>query len=378
MTFRTLLAKTGSIKPAISSTIDLTLDLGAARYPTAFVLALLISLYFTPIVRRAAFKYGVLDVPNTKLKTHKEPTPYLGGVSIFLSFLFALALTVEGNLPPQITGILLSASIIVMLGLFDDLKVLSPKVKLFGQAIAVLVLVKAGIMVQLSFLPGWANLALTFFWVIGITNAINLIDVSDGLAAGITAIAGTFLYIIALMRVPDVIPMLVLPLIGSTVGFLAYNRPPAKIYMGDTGSMFLGFMLGAIAMIGKYTDGHHRVAWIAPIIILGIPIFDTLFVMVVRLIRGIPMMSGSPDHFAVRLRNNGFSAGAIAGLSYLAAVILGISGLVICHFEQQTALTVAGCISFAVILVIFALKKIGRGTAENPNERPANPSSDGL
>jgi UDP-GlcNAc:undecaprenyl-phosphate/decaprenyl-phosphate GlcNAc-1-phosphate transferase len=338
----------------------------------------LISLYFTPIVRRAAFKYGVLDVPNTKLKAHKEPTPYLGGVSIFLSFLFALALTVEGRLPPEITGILLSGSIIVMLGLFDDLKVLSPKVKLFGQAVAVLVLVKAGIMVQLSFLPGWVNLALTFFWVIGITNAINLIDVSDGLAAGVSAIAGTFLYIVCLMREPDVIPMLILPLIGSTVGFLAFNRPPAKIYMGDTGSMFLGFMLGAIAMIGKYTDGHHRVAWIAPIIILGIPIFDTLYVMVIRRIRGIPMMSGSPDHFAVRLRNNGYSAGSIAGLSYLFASCLGLAGLAICHFNQQVSLGVTAGVGIVAILCIIGLKRIGRGSpdATAPNSALPPPQID--
>ncbi|MEE2902614.1 MAG: MraY family glycosyltransferase [Myxococcota bacterium] len=326
---------------------------------------MLLSLYFTPIVRKAAVKYGVMDIPNTKLKNHKEPTPYLGGVSMYLAFLFALALTNEGQFPPKITGILLSASIIVMLGLFDDLKVLSPKVKLFGQAVAVLVLVKAGIMVQLSFIPGWANLMLTFFWVIGITNALNLIDVSDGLAAGITAIAGIFLYIIALMRTPDVIPMLILPLVGSAVGFLAFNRPPAKIYMGDTGSMFLGFMLGAIAMIGKYTDGHHRIAWIAPIIILGIPIFDTLYVMTVRFIRKIPVMSGSPDHFAVRMRNNGFSAVSIAATAYGFGIFLGLSGLAVCYFERSVAVSVAGVIVFVVILVTFMLKKLGRGPAHS-------------
>jgi UDP-GlcNAc:undecaprenyl-phosphate GlcNAc-1-phosphate transferase len=356
-----VLAETNFIESAVSSTIDLTLNLGAARYPVTFILALVLSLYLTPLMRKAAFKYGVLDVPDSRLKTHKEATPYLGGVAIFLAFLFTLALTIDGQIPPKTTGILLSASIIVMLGLFDDLKVLSPKVKLIGQAIAVLVLVKAGIMVQLGFLPGWANLALTFFWMIGITNAINLVDVSDGLAAGVTAIAGTFLYAIALMRPPDVIPMLVLPLIGATVGFLAYNRPPARIYMGDTGSMFLGFMLGAIAMIGKYTADHHRIAWVAPIIILGIPIFDTLFVMGVRFVRRIPVMSGSPDHFAVRLRNNGFSPGAIVGLSYLGACLVGTAGLLICIFDRQTAIIISISTVFGAILTTIALWRLGRG-----------------
>jgi len=168
-----------------------------------------------------------------------------------------------------------------------------------------------------------------------------------------------------LMRPPDVIPMLILPLIGATVGFLAYNRPPAKIYMGDTGSMFLGFMLGAIAMIGKYTADHHRLAWVAPIIILGIPIFDTLFVMGVRFIRRIPVMSGSPDHFAVRLRNNGFSPGAIMGLSYGAAIMLGTAGLLICFFDQKKSIALVASIAFAALIATIALWRLGRGTAEN-------------
>ena len=344
--------------------IDLSLDLGAARYPAAFVAALLISLYFTPVVRRAAIKYGVMDVPNTNLKAHKEPTPYLGGVSIFLSFLFALALSYQGAFTGKVTGILLSASIIVMLGLFDDLKVLSPKVKMAGQVVATLVLVKSGIMVQLSFLDPWANLMLTVFWMVGITNAINLIDVSDGLAAGVTSIAGMFFYIIALRRDPQIIPMLVLPLVGATLGFLAYNRPPARIYMGDTGSMFLGYMLGTIAMIGKYTEGHHRLAWIAPIIILGIPIFDTLFVMGVRAVRRIPIMGGSPDHFAVRMRNNGVSAGNIALRSYLAAFVLGAAGLMVCLKDMTTAAAIGGGVILTSLAVVIWLWRLGRGTAE--------------
>ena len=134
--------------------------------------------------------------------------------------------------------------------------------------------------------------------------------------------------------------------------------------MGDTGSMFLGYMLGTIAMIGKYTEGHHRLAWIAPIIILGIPIFDTLFVMGVRAVRRIPIMGGSPDHFAVRMRNNGVSAGNIALRSYLAAFVLGAAGLMVCLKDMTTAAAIGGGVILTSLAVVIWLWRLGRGTAE--------------
>jgi UDP-GlcNAc:undecaprenyl-phosphate GlcNAc-1-phosphate transferase len=334
-----------------------------------------LSLYFTPIVRRAAIRYGVLDVPNTSLKTHKEPVPYLGGVSMWLSFLFALAFTYEGSFSGQVTGILLSASIVVTLGLFDDLKVLSPKVKLGGQVVAVFVLIKSGIMVQLAILPPWANLLLTVFWMVGVTNAVNLIDVSDGLAAGVSSIAGMFLYIIALAADATVIPMLVLAQVGASLGFLAYNRPPARIYMGDTGSMLLGFLLGTVAMIGQYTF-NHRFAAVAPVVILGIPIFDTLYVMGVRKVRGIPMMQGSPDHFAVRMRNNGWPSGRIALVTYLAAGALGLAGLGICFFSFDVAVGITAGVGGLAGLTVLALWRLGRGPGAVPAGGPAPTPAD--
>lgn len=340
--------------------MDLTLDLGAARYPVVFVMALALSLYFTPIIRRAAIRYQILDTPNTALKTHREPVPYLGGVAIYLAFLFTLAFTYDFT--HEVLGILFAASIIVTLGLFDDLKVLSPTVKLLGQIIAAFVAVKAGIMIKLTFLPEWAAFSLTMVWLVGMTNAVNLIDVSDGLASGVASVAGMFLYIVALRSGADTIATLTLALVGATLGFLAYNRPPARIYMGDTGSMLLGFVLGSLAMIGHYTF-VHRLAAVAPVIILGVPIFDTLYVMGVRAYRRIPLMRGSPDHFAVRLRNRGVPAGRIAMIGYGAGFLLGGLGLALCFAPMEAAAGILGVVAVLALAATLALYKIGRGPA---------------
>lgn len=338
--------------------MDLTPDLGSFRYLAAFVLALALSLYFTPVIRKGAIRYGVVDTPDGQLKQHKEPVAYLGGIAVFLSFLFALATTYE--LTGAVLALLLSASIVVMLGLFDDLKVLPPTVKLAGQIVAALVLVKAGVMIRLTFLPEWLALGLTVLWLVGMTNAINLIDVSDGLAAGVSAIAGLFLYIVSLWNGHTTIGMVTLALVGATLGFLAYNRPPARIYLGDTGSMFLGFMLGALAMINHYTF-QNRVAALAPVVILGVPLFDTFFVMGARALRRIPLMRGSPDHFAVRLRNHGVPAGMIAAMSYLVSGLLGGLALTMCKVAEGVAWAVLGGLALAALGVVLGLWRLGRG-----------------
>ncbi|MEL7370719.1 MAG: MraY family glycosyltransferase [Myxococcota bacterium] len=338
--------------------MDLNLDLGDFRYAAAFLVALGLGFYFTPMIREGAIRYGVVDRPDGKLKQHERPVAYLGGVAIYLSFLFAVAVTYEFT--AQVLGLMLAASIVVMLGLFDDLKVLSPGAKLIGQLIAVLVLVKAGIMIRLTFLPDWAALLLTVFWLVGLTNALNLIDVSDGLAGGVACVAGVFLYIVSIWNGHTTIAMLTLALVGATCAFLAFNRAPASIYLGDTGSMFLGFMLGALAMSGHYTF-KHRVAAVAPVILLGVPIFDTLYVMGVRAIRGIPLMQGSPDHFAVRLRRNGWSASAIATLSYSVAALLGGLSLILCVVSEKAAFAILLALAGATMLVVLGLWRLGRG-----------------
>lgn len=343
--------------------MDLNLDLGPFRYVTAFVIAFATALYFTPVIRKGAIAYGVVDSPDGRLKVHKEPVAYLGGIAIYLAFLVAVAAAYEFT--SEVLGLLLGASIIVMLGLFDDLKVLTPEVKLLGQIVAALVLVKAGIMIRLTFLPEWACLALTILWLVGVTNAINLIDVSDGLASGVASIGGIFLYAISVYNGHTTIAVMTLALVGAALGFLAFNRPPARIYLGDAGSMFLGFMLAALAMSGHYTF-NHRVGAVAPVLILGVPIFDTLYVMGVRAVRGIPLMRGSPDHFAVRLRNNGHRAGRIAAIGYAAATLLGATALAMCYASRSWAYGIVGVVGVAAGLCVFALWRLGRGPGAEP------------
>jgi len=290
-------------------------------YILTFIVSAALALYITPIVQKGALQYDIVDRPDGKLKQHREPVAYLGGLAVYLAFLLTLALTFE--LSREVLGLLLSGTIIVILGIIDDFKVLPPRVKFIGQAIAVFVLIKSGIYIQLVFLPYWLCLVLSFFWLMATTNAFNIIDVMDGLAAGIGLIAACILFAVAIINQHTMIAILTLALAGSLLGFLKYNFAPARIYLGDTGSLFIGLMLGALSMIGAYTQ-KNNVACIAPVIILGVPLFDTMFVIYIRWMRGLPVFYGSPDHFALRLRKWRLSTRQTVILSYGASIALGL------------------------------------------------------
>jgi UDP-GlcNAc:undecaprenyl-phosphate GlcNAc-1-phosphate transferase len=325
-------------------------------YFFAFILALSIALYITPLVRKGALKYDIVDRPDGKLKNQKEPVAYLGGLSIYLAFLLTLALTFE--LSREVLGILLSGTIVVILGIIDDFKVLPPKIKFIGQAIAVLVLLKSEIYIKLVFLPPWLCLVLSFFWLMAITNAFNIIDVMDGLASGIGCIASFIFFIIAILNGHSLIAILTISLAGSLLGFLRYNFEPAKIYLGDTGSMFIGLILGALAMNRAYTQ-YNIVACVAPVIILGIPLFDTFFVMYVRWRRGMPVIYGSPDHFALRLRKWRLSTRQTVILSYVASTTLGLLSIVMQLTKHNVfALSIIVLVVFSGILLGLFLKRI--------------------
>ena len=325
-------------------------------YFFTFILAAALSLYITPIVRKGALQYDIVDRPDGKLKQQKQPVAYLGGIAVYLAFLLALALTFE--LSREILGILLSGTIVVILGIIDDFKVLPPKVKFLGQAIAALVLIKSGVYIKLVFLPSWLCLVLTFCWLLAITNAFNIIDVMDGLAAGIGCVAAGILFIVAIVNQHHVIATLTVALAGALLGFLKYNFAPAQIYLGDTGSLFIGLILGALAMIGSYTQ-NNVVACIAPVIILGIPIFDTLFVIYIRWLRGLPIIYGRPDHFALRLRKWRLSTRQTVIISYSAGFILGLLSLVLLFVPSIfIAIGVLVIILGFGVSVAFFLKKI--------------------
>jgi UDP-GlcNAc:undecaprenyl-phosphate GlcNAc-1-phosphate transferase len=290
----------------------------------SFLLAAVLAGWLTPRVREAAIRFGIVDRPDGHLKSQKEPVAYLGGLAIYLSFLLALALTVQFS--RETLGLLLAGSIVVLIGLVDDLGSLRPWTKLAGQAVAVAVLVKSGIYIKLTFLPHPVAIALSVVWLLACTNAFNLIDIMDGLSAGTAMVAATGLIVVANLGGNLDAALILAALAGSCLGFLRYNFEPAKIYMGDCGSLFLGLMLGATAMNNAYTK-TNRLAAIAPALMLGVPLFDMMFVMYVRWRRGLPVMLGSPDHVALRLRKWRLSTKQTVVGSYLATALLGLAAV---------------------------------------------------
>jgi UDP-GlcNAc:undecaprenyl-phosphate GlcNAc-1-phosphate transferase len=312
----------------------------------SFVLAAGLALWLTPRVREAAIRFGIVDRPDGRLKDQKEPVPYLGGVAIFLSFLLSLALTVQFS--RETLGLLLAGSIVVLVGLVDDLGSLKPWTKLAGQTVAVLVLVKSGIYIKLTFLPVPVALVLSIVWLLACSNAFNLIDIMDGLSAGTAMVASIGLIVVATLGGNRDAALVLAALSGACVGFLRYNFEPARIYMGDCGSLFLGLMLGATAMNNAYTT-TNRLAAVAPALILGVPLFDMLFVMYIRWRRGLPVMLGSPDHVALRLRKWRLSTRQTVLGSYVATAILGLAALGM----STASLAVAAWILLGV--TVFAL-----------------------
>jgi UDP-GlcNAc:undecaprenyl-phosphate GlcNAc-1-phosphate transferase len=324
----------------------------------SFGLAALLSYTFTPVAIRIARSYDLVDRPDGNLKTHDSAVPYLGGMSIYLAFLLTLAMTYDFN--QEVLALLLAGTIVVLLGLVDDIGALSPQAKFLGQSLAILALMKAGILIEIIYLPRYVSYPLTYVWLLGMTNAINIIDIMDGLAAGIGFIAAAALLTVAVMNGNVQIAILTATLAGSLLGFLRFNFDPARIYLGDTGSLFIGLNLGALAMIGRYTESNPW-AVIVPVVILGVPIFDTLFVMYIRKRRGISMFLGSPDHFALRLRRWALSKRQTVLASYASAVFLAGAGIVIMTASPGAALVLIGLLFIAFVAAVAALRRIDMG-----------------
>ncbi len=310
-----------------------------ARHVLGFILGGLLAYYGTPLFRRAALAINLVDRPDGRLKNHAEAVPYLGGLAVYLAFLMAISLAYEFS--PEVLAMLLAGTIVLLLGLIDDFGVLTPRAKLFGQAIAVFVLMRAGIRINLVFLPEWVDIPLTVLWLIGVTNAVNLSDIMDGLAGGLSFIACVMLFVVNHQNGDHATAFLTASLAGSILGFLRFNVRPARIYLGDSGSLFLGLMIGAVAMIGRYTERSPAGA-LAPVLILAVPVFDTLFVMVMRWRRGIPVFLGSKDHFPLRLRRKGLSVPMTVGTAWGAAIVLGLAGLAVMHLPFAWAVALAG------------------------------------
>ncbi|RMG58026.1 MAG: undecaprenyl/decaprenyl-phosphate alpha-N-acetylglucosaminyl 1-phosphate transferase [Deltaproteobacteria bacterium] len=324
-------------------------------YLLAFASAFFVSYYTTPVAREAAVRCGVVDRPDGKLKNHDRVVPYFGGLAIYLAFLVGISLTFEFT--AEVLAILLGGSIVVLVGLIDDLGRISPGAKLAGEGIAILVLLKSGVMVKVIYLGFPLQVAVTVFWMLLLTNAFNIIDIMDGLSAGIGGIGALFMFVVSVMNGNAPIAVLSAALAGALFGFLPHNFSPASIFMGDAGSLLVGYLLGAFSIMGKYMTKNHM-GFIVPAVIFGIPLFDTLFVSWIRFMRGESIFRGSRDHFALRLRKWRLSVRQTVLVSYGAAIVCGLFGLGIMTSELRTASILLIVNSFLFIVVALWLKKI--------------------
>lgn len=283
------------------------------------------SLGLTPFFRYLALRLEILDKPSTNLKNQNKPVPYLGGLAIYFSFIIVIVLVIilsplEFN--PDIISIIIGGTIICLVGFLDDIYKFKPLSKFIFQFIAAGVLIYFDLRLKIYFLPKSVNILLTLLWIVGITNAFNLIDIMDGLSAGVAFIAGITFLFVALPSNQVFIILFSAALSGAVIGFIPYNFKPASIYMGDAGSQFLGFVLAAIAIGESYT-AVNNIALLSPVLILGIPIYDTLLVSIIRLKQKKNPFMGSPDHFALRLAALGIDTQFVVIIIYLLSVILG-------------------------------------------------------
>ncbi len=328
------------------------------------VLAFLTSIILTPIVKRVAFRVGAVDRPNYR-KVHARIMPRLGGLAIFGSFVFGyLILRPEESISNAVdpafisisTAILFGALVITSIGVLDDIYEITAKAKILGQFLAAtIVVVGGGLEISFINLPfggeldfGFFSIPLTIIWIIGITNTINLIDGLDGLAAGVSTIALTILAIMAFIMGDPFVMALAAILAASSIGFLFYNFHPAKIFMGDTGALFLGFMISVLSLMGF--KNITVVALIIPVIMLGVPISDTFFAIVRRLREKQSISTADKSHLHHCLLNIGFSHRQTVLIIYGIAALFGLAALL---FSQATLW--GGILLLSVMLITIEL-----------------------
>ncbi len=314
-----------------------------------FATALVFAIGATPVARRVALRAGIVAPPGAR-RIHQTPIPLLGGVAMYGAFMLALVLFADRFYISQIVGIVVGATWVSFLGIWDDRVGLRASLKLIGQILAALILVVTGVAIDLFHQP-LLDTVITLFWVIGITNAMNLLDNMDGLSGGVAAVAAAFFLLLAAANGQYLVGSLSAALLGVAIGFLIYNFNPASIFMGDTGSLFLGFMLAATGIKLRF-PGHPLLAtWFIPIIVLGLPIFDTTLVFVSRLRRGLnPLTNPGTDHLSHRLVARGFTRREAVLILYLVAGALGVMAM----FCAQAGV-LESYVAFAVTLLAGAV-----------------------
>jgi len=328
-------------------------------YVVAFTVALAVAYFATPHVKALAIKAGALDAPDDR-KVHTSPIPRMGGLAIYLGFVLAVMASMHIN--REILGLLLGGTMILAVGIIDDLKHLPAKVKLLGQILAAFVLVLFNVRIEWLTNPfgemlylDYLSIPVTIMWVVSLTNTVNLIDGLDGLAAGVSTIASVTILLVALQQNFWVVAILTAALAGSALGFLQHNFNPAKIFMGDTGSMFLGYMLAAISILGTVKSAA-TIALVVPIVALGLPIMDTAFAIIRRYSSGRPIFKPDKGHLHHRLLEMGLTQKQAVLLMYVISGCLGLSAIALTEVNKGY-----GAVIILLLLggAFFGAKKIG-------------------
>lgn len=324
----------------------------------SFIVAAAISLFATPIVRKLAFKVDAIDIPKDERRIHKEPMPLMGGLGIYIAFVIACLIFLPIDRP--LLSIILGGTLILTSGIIDDIKDLSPKGKLIFQIAATIILILGDVKIDVITNPfsntnsvvhlNGLSIPLTIFWVVGVTNTLNLIDGLDGLAAGIAAIAS--LAFVFLARELNYVSIMLISAIvaGACFGFLSYNFHPARIFMGDTGALFLGFILAAISIEGVMKS-VATIAVIVPLMILGLPIFDTTFAIFRRFLNGKSIAEADKGHLHHRLLARGYSQQKTVLILYVISFIFSLIAILVSKLNSKGAVI----FSFSVFITAIIL-----------------------
>ena len=337
------------------------------RILVALAVAAVISYLATPFVKKLAFKIGAVDVPKDNRRMHKKPIPRLGGLAIVIAFLLCTFLFVK--LEKQMQGILLGAIIILVVGVLDDCMALPALPKFFAQIAAATIVVMHGCEIRyvtnpFSVVPidlGWLAGPVTVFWIVLMTNAVNFIDGLDGLAVGVSGISTATMLVIALLLGEESVAVVLAALLGACIGFIPYNFNPAQIFMGDTGSTFLGFVLASISVQGLFKM-YAVISFMVPFLILGVPFFDVSFAVIRRLAKGQNPMTADRGHIHHRLIDMGLSQKQSVAIVYMLTGVLGLAAVLLANNTGTKA--------FILFAAVFVVAVLGFAVIFGPHHRP--------
>jgi UDP-GlcNAc:undecaprenyl-phosphate GlcNAc-1-phosphate transferase len=330
----------------------------------AFLIASSASLLLTVPVRALAIRVGMVDLPGPR-KVHLKPIPLLGGLAIYGGVMLAILIVFDGAARAQVLGIVSGATLVTVVGFLDDRGWLHHQIKLFaGMPLAAVILLISGIHAQVfslvvhGSLGYWLDAALTIVWVVGITASFSILDHMDGLCAGVAAMAAVFFAMLAYLNGQTLVTTLAASVLGAAAGFLRWNFKPAKIFMGDGGAMFLGFLMATLALKLRLDHASSLSSWLAPVLILGATIFDTTLVTISRSRRGLlPFATPGKDHSAHRLANLGLGQrGAVLAI-YMVGAISGGAAILVTYLSNQGAAFVGLAVVCAMLLAIAWLER---------------------